>query len=108
SWSDTGLIPYPVRPAGATASPAAMPHRARSHARCRRRSAERHGATQGAPEQTSITVPPVCRNADFWLRPATELRGSEWGSLPVVGAVFVIGGVAAPLSQTISAEPSKG
>jgi hypothetical protein len=42
------------------------------------------------------------------LRAATELRGSEWGSLPVVGAVFVIGGVAAPLSQTTSAEPSNG
>jgi hypothetical protein len=67
-----------------------------------------NGATQGAPEQTSITEPPIFRNSDFWFRPATELRGSECGSAPVEGAVFVIGGVAAPLSQMISAEPLYG
>ena len=58
-----------------------------------------YGATQGAPRQTSVTLPPVCRKSDFCCRATGELRGSECGSAPVIGAVLVIGGVAAPLSQ---------
>ena len=46
---------------------------------------------QGAPEQTSITSPPVRRNSDFWLRAATELRGSEWGSLPFLNRLLAVG-----------------
>ena len=65
-------------------------------------------AVHGAPEQTSTTAPSTLRNSDFCWRPSGELRGSECGSSPVAGAVLVIGGVAAPLSQTISAEPSNG
>jgi hypothetical protein len=64
--------------------------------------------TQGAPAQTSTTAPFVFRNSDFWSRPATELRGAEWGSDPMRGGVFVIGGVGVPLSQMMSAEPSNG
>src|SRR5205823_14149731 len=66
------------------------------------------GATHGAPEHTSTTAPPVCKKSDFCVRALGELRGSECGSGPVDGAVFVVGGVLAPLSHTISAEPSKG
>src|SRR5438552_4704464 len=68
----------------------------------------RYGATHGIPEQTSTTAPPIFRNSDFCVRAAGELRGSECGSAPVIGAVFVVGGVAAPLSQMINAEPSNG
>src|SRR5438132_6269667 len=68
----------------------------------------RYGATHGIPEQTSTTAPPTFRNSDFCVRASGELRGSPCGSGPVEGAVFVVGGVSAPLSQTIRAEPSNG
>src|SRR5439155_24711590 len=61
-------------------------------------------ATHGAPEHTSTTAPPVCKKSDFWVRASGELRGVECGSNPVDdGAVLVVGGVSAPLSQTTSA-----
>src|SRR3989442_15519191 len=89
------------------------------------------GATHGAPEHTSTTEPPVCKKSGFWSRASTSLRGSPCGShgaqvpgeqsasteqaivtllvhRPGNGAVFVVGGVGAPLSQTTIAEPSKG
>ena len=58
--------------------------------------------------QTSTTAPPVFRNSDFCVRALGVLRGSECGSSPTDGATFSIGGVAAPLSQMTSAEPSNG
>ena len=61
------------------------------------------------PLQTSTTAPPVLQELRLLLpRRSTELRGSECGSSPTFGGVLVIGGVAAPLSQMISAEPSNG
>src|SRR5437016_13511077 len=89
------------------------------------------GATHGAPLHTSVTEPPVCRKIDFCVRASTSLRGSPCGShgahvpgvqsalteqaivtlfvhRPGNGAVFVVGGVGAPLSHTISAEPLNG
>jgi hypothetical protein len=67
-----------------------------------------YGIAQGAPRQTSVTAPPVWRKSDFCWRASGSLRGALCGSVPTLGAVLVVGGVAAPLSHTISAEPSKG
>src|SRR5258706_16030271 len=66
------------------------------------------GIRQGAPEQTSVTAPPVWRKSDFCCRASASLRGAECGSAPVIGAVLVMGGVAAPLSQTTKAGPVNG
>lgn len=77
--------------------------------RCLRPPPARYGATHGSPEQTSTTAPPLTfKKSDFCCRASGEFRGSECGSGPTDGAVFVVGAGAAPLPQTIRAEPSNG
>lgn len=109
-----GGADQPARP-----DPEVYPEDSRTRARTRTRAivygyvyaslrASECQGTQGAAEQTSTTAPPVFKNSDFCMRAATELRGSPWGSLPIRGGVFVVGGVGALLSQMISAEPSNG
>ena len=69
------------------------------------------GAVHGRPEHTSLTTPlgGDFRKSDFCCRASGELRGSGWGSCVIdEGAVLVVGGVTAPLSQTTIPEPSNG
>jgi hypothetical protein len=64
--------------------------------------------THARPPQTSFTTPPACRKSDFCWRAMTALRGSPCGSKLVCGAVLVVGGVSAPLSYGMSADPLNG